>query len=64
MTTKGKVVIVTGGFDPIHIGHIEYLKAAKSLGDFLVVGVNSDQWLERKKGKFFKPCLTILSSKL
>lgn len=49
------VVIVTGGFDPIHSGHIEYLKSAKKLGDLLIVGVNSDAWLERKKGRAFMP---------
>ena len=49
------VVLVTGGFDPIHSGHIEYFKAAKALGDILVVGVNSDLWLERKKGRAFMP---------
>lgn len=48
-----KVVLVTGGFDPLHIGHIEYFKAAASLGDILVVGLNSDEWLARKKGKHF-----------
>jgi cytidyltransferase-like protein len=48
-----KVVIVTGGFDPIHSGHIEYFNHAKQLGDLLVVGVNSDEWLVRKKGKPF-----------
>lgn len=48
-----KVVIVTGGFDPIHSGHIAYFNAAKSLGDKLVVGLNSDNWLSRKKGKPF-----------
>ena len=50
-----KVVLVTGGFDPLHSGHIEYFKAAKELGDHLVVGVNSDSWLTRKKGKAFMP---------
>ena len=48
-----KVVIVTGGFDPLHSGHIAYFKAAKELGDHLVVGVNSDEWLARKKGRPF-----------
>ena len=48
-----KIVIATGGFDPIHSGHIKYLNAAKNLGDMLVVGVNSDEWLTRKKGKPF-----------
>jgi cytidyltransferase-like protein len=50
-----KVVIVTGGFDPLHSGHIAYIKAAKSLGDKLIVGVNSDAWLTRKKGTPFMP---------
>lgn len=47
------VVLITGGFDPIHSGHISYIQAAKRLGDILVVGVNSDDWLRRKKGKPF-----------
>lgn len=51
----GKVVLVTGGFDPLHSGHIEYFKAARELGDHLVVGVNSDEWLTRKKGRPFMP---------
>lgn len=50
-----KIVLVTGGFDPLHSGHIAYLKAAKALGDILVVGVNSDDWLTRKKGAPFMP---------
>jgi len=48
-----KIVVASGGFDPIHSGHIEYFKAAKLLGDKLIVAVNSDQWLVNKKGKFF-----------
>lgn len=48
-----KVVLVTGGFDPLHSGHIEYFEAAKLLGDILIVGLNSDEWLARKKGKSF-----------
>ena len=47
------VVLVTGGFDPIHSGHIQYFKRAKELGDVLIVGVNSDEWLTRKKGRPF-----------
>jgi cytidyltransferase-like protein len=47
------VVLVTGGFDPLHSGHIAYFEAAKQLGDILVVGLNSDEWLERKKGRAF-----------
>ena len=49
------VVLVTGGFDPLHKGHIEYFKEAKKLGDKLIVGVNSDEWLARKKGRPFMP---------
>ena len=49
----GQVVLVTGGFDPLHSGHIAYFKAARELGDHLVVGINSDAWLTRKKGKPF-----------
>lgn len=47
------IVLATGGFDPLHSGHIAYLKAARELGDYLIVGINSDQWLERKKGRAF-----------
>jgi len=50
-----KIVVVSGGFDPIHSGHIEYLKSAKEHGDKLIVALNSDSWLEKKKGKFFMP---------
>lgn len=50
-----KIVLVTGGFDPIHSGHIAYFKAARTLGDMLIVGLNSDEWLERKKGRAFMP---------
>jgi D-beta-D-heptose 7-phosphate kinase/D-beta-D-heptose 1-phosphate adenosyltransferase len=50
-----KVVLVTGGFDPLHSGHLAYLKAAKALGNKLIVGINSDDWLIRKKGKNFLP---------
>ena len=49
------LVLVTGGFDPLHSGHIAYFKAAKELGDELVVGLNSDDWLTRKKGRPFMP---------
>jgi cytidyltransferase-like protein len=47
------IVLVTGGFDPLHSGHIAYFEAAKKLGDMLIVGVNSDAWLARKKGRSF-----------
>ena len=48
-----KVVLVTGGFDPLHSGHIAYFKSARELGDHLIVGLNSDAWLTRKKGRPF-----------
>lgn len=48
-----KIVLITGGFDPIHSGHIEYINEARKLGDCLFVGLNSDDWLTRKKGKPF-----------
>ena len=47
------MVLVTGGFDPLHGGHIKYFEAAKKLGNKLIVGLNSDAWLKRKKGKAF-----------
>ena len=50
-----KIVLITGGFDPLHSGHIAYFKAAKTLGDMLIVGLNSDDWLVRKKGAAFMP---------
>jgi cytidyltransferase-like protein len=52
-----KIIIVSGGFDPIHSGHIAYFKSAKDLGDKLIVALNSDAWLVNKKGKFFMPFL-------
>ena len=48
-----KVVIVSGGFDPLHSGHIAYLSEAAQLGDKLIVALNSDEWLTRKKGRPF-----------
>ena len=46
-------IAVSGYFDPIHVGHLEYLKMAKSLGDILVVIVNNNHQCVLKKGKFF-----------
>ena len=48
-----RIGIVSGGFDPLHSGHVAYIKEAKSRCDYLVVGVNTDEWLERKKGRSF-----------
>jgi len=50
-----KIAVVSGGFDPIHSGHIAYIQAAKRFGDRLVVCLNSDDWLKRKKGRYFLP---------
>ncbi len=48
-----KVIAISGGFDPVHVGHIELMKQAKSLGDKLVVILNNDNWLLKKKGFVF-----------
>ena len=48
-----KVSVASGGFDPLHSGHIQYLKASAKIGDHLVVALNSDDWLIAKKGKNF-----------
>jgi len=49
------IVVVSGGFDPVHSGHIKLIKEARMLGDMLIVGINSDEWLARKKGRAFMP---------
>lgn len=50
-----KISVVSGGFDPIHSGHIAYLDAASKLGEKLIVLLNSDEWLRDKKGHEFMP---------
>ena len=50
-----KISVVSGGFDPIHSGHISYLKSAREMGDRLIVALNSDEWLINKKKKVFMP---------
>lgn len=52
---KRIVVAVSGGFDPLHIGHIRLFEAARKLGDTLVVILNNDNWLLKKKGFAFMP---------
>ena len=47
------VIIVSGGFDPVHKGHMRMFREAANLGANVVVGLNSDEWLTRKKGKPF-----------
>ena len=60
-----KISIVSGYFDPLHIGHIEYLELAKKQGEYLVVIVNNDKQAKLKKGKSFMSeqdrCRIILS---
>jgi D-beta-D-heptose 7-phosphate kinase/D-beta-D-heptose 1-phosphate adenosyltransferase len=50
-----KVVAVSGGFDPIHVGHVRLFRRAKALGDRLIVILNNDNWLKKKKGYVFMP---------
>jgi D-beta-D-heptose 7-phosphate kinase/D-beta-D-heptose 1-phosphate adenosyltransferase len=55
MIEKEKIVAASGYFDPIHVGHIEYLKLAKNLGTKLIVILNNDEQAKLKKGKSFMP---------
>ena len=50
---KMKKVATSGYFDPLHVGHLEYIKLAKELGDHLIVIVNNDAQCELKKGRAF-----------
>ncbi len=52
---KKVVVAVSGGFDPVHIGHVRMFERARALGDELVVILNNDNWLKKKKGYAFMP---------
>ena len=54
---KKTIVAVSGGFDPVHVGHTRLFRAAKKLGDKLVVILNNDNWLLAKKGYVFMPQL-------
>ena len=51
---KNNIVAVSGGFDPIHVGHVRMIKEAAQLGDVIIIA-NSDEWLMRKKGYVFMP---------
>ena len=53
MAKKYKVILISGGFDPVHKGHIECIQNAKKLADEVWIGLNNDSWLHRKKGKSF-----------
>ena len=52
---KPIIVAVSGGFDPIHIGHVRMFQEAKKMGDKLMVILNNDNWLRKKKGYVFMP---------
>lgn len=52
---KSITVAVSGGFDPLHIGHVNLLQEAKTLGERLVVILNNDNWIRQKKGYVFMP---------
>ena len=55
-TNRKKIIVaVSGGMDPIHVGHIRLFREAKKLGDELVVILNNDNWLKKKKGFIFMP---------
>ena len=47
-----KIVALSGGFDPIHVGHVRMIQSAAEMGDVIVIA-NSDEWLMRKKGYIF-----------
>jgi len=50
---KYDIMVLSGGFDPIHRGHVAMFKAAKNMAYKVIVGINSDDWLVRKKEKVF-----------
>ena len=49
-----KTIAISGGFDPVHVGHLRMMKAASDFAEVIVI-LNSDDWLERKKGYVFMP---------
>ena len=49
-----KIIAVSGGFDPVHKGHVQMIEEASKLGSVMVI-INSDDWLVRKKGYVFMP---------
>ena len=52
---NNNVVVVSGGFDPLHSGHLNLFREAKKLGEKLIVILNNDDWLTKKKGRPFMP---------
>tara|TARA_R100001082_G_scaffold106750_1_gene79898 strand:+ start:4988 stop:5446 length:459 start_codon:yes stop_codon:yes gene_type:complete len=49
------VVVLSGGFDPMHVGHLRMIQESAKMAQIVIVGVNSDEWLMRKKGYVFMP---------
>ena len=50
-----KTILLSGGFDPLHSGHIDLIKDSRNYCNHLTIGLNSDEWLKRKKGTYFMP---------
>jgi cytidyltransferase-like protein len=55
MSKHYDIIILSGGFDPLHIGHVRMMQEASAMADKVIVGLNSDEWLNRKKGYVFMP---------
>lgn len=55
MSYQNRCVLLSGGFDPLHVGHLRMIQAAKSIRTYVTVALNSDEWLIRKKGFCFMP---------
>ncbi len=55
MSKKYDILVLSGGFDPPHIGHARMIRSASDIAENVIVGVNSDEWLENKKGYIFMP---------
>ncbi len=51
---KNKKIALSGGFDPVHVGHVRMIQSAADIGDVVIIA-NSDAWLQRKKGYIFMP---------